>query len=96
VDRVRKEELMQRTVCPSGRQPVKPQDVLTQQEVAQLLTSFLRGKTVVDEDDCVAVLAWAQEQRFRSLLLTWVLDGSLQPVVVNGEVCLGVPDGPQC
>jgi hypothetical protein len=54
---------------------------------------FTRGKTAVDEDACVTLLGWAQEQRFRSLLLAWVLDGSIQPHVVNGEVRLGVPDG---
>jgi hypothetical protein len=59
------------------------------------MEGFLRGKTAVEEDDCIAVLAWAQEQRFRSLLLAWVLDGSIQPHVIDGEVCLGLPDGAQ-
>ena len=79
-------------VCSSPRPLVKPEDLLTQQEVRQLMQVFTRGKTEVLEDDCVALLAWAQEQRFRSLLLGWVLDGSLQPHVVNGEVCIGLPD----
>jgi hypothetical protein len=90
-----KEELMQRTVCPSLRRPVKPEDLFTETEVTQLLTSFLRGKTEVAEDDCCTLLAWAQEQRLRSLLLRWVLDGSMQPHVIDGDVCLGVPDNPQ-
>jgi len=83
------------TVCPPGRPLVKPEDLLTPQEVRQLMEGFLRGKTEVLEDDCIAVLAWAQEQRFRSLLLAWVLDGSIQPHVLDGEVCLGLPDAAQ-
>jgi hypothetical protein len=83
------------TVCPDPRPMVKPEDLLTDREVRQLMEGFLRGKTAVDADDCVAVLVWAQEQRFRSLLLTWVLDGSIQPHVIDGEVCLGLPEGAQ-
>jgi hypothetical protein len=94
--RINNEELnMQRTVCPSPRPLVKPEDLLTDREVRQLMQVFTRGKTTVLEDDCIALLAWAQEQRFRSLLLAWVLDGSIQPHVVDGEVCLGLPDGAQ-
>jgi hypothetical protein len=69
--------------------------VLTPQEVRQLMEGFLRGKTAVDEDQCLAVLVWAREQRVRSLLLAWVLDGSIQPHVIDGEVCLGLPDAAQ-
>jgi hypothetical protein len=83
------------TVCPDPRPMVKPEDLFTEAEVTQLLRVFLRGKTDVLEDDCIAVLVWAQEQRFRSLLLTWVLDGSIQPHVIDGEVCLGLPEGAQ-
>jgi hypothetical protein len=79
---------MQRaTVCPSPRPGVKPEDLLTDAEMRQLMTTFTRGKTQVLEDDCVVVLQWAREQRLRSLLLAWVLEGRMQPCVVEGEVC---------
>jgi hypothetical protein len=83
------------TVCPAPGPGVKLEEVLTPQEVRQLMEGFLRNKTEVDEDDCITVLVWAREQRVRSLLLGWVLDGSLRPSVVDGEVCLGLPDAAQ-
>jgi hypothetical protein len=80
-------------VCPTPRTGVKPEDLFTDAEVTQLMRVFTRGKMEVLEDDCCTLLAWAQEQRLRSLLLQWILEGSLQPYVINGEVCFGPPEG---
>ena len=86
---------MQRTVCPSGPHQVNPADVLSDLEVRQLMQSFTRGKAEILEDDALLVLRWAQEQRWRGLLLDWVLDGSIQPHVIDGEVRLALPSTAQ-
>ena len=83
--------LKRSVVCPMPRSLVKPEEVLTSAEVRQLMQAFTRGKTEVVEDDCITLLGWAQEQRLRGLLLEWVLEGSIQPHVVKGEVRLSLP-----
>ncbi len=64
---------------------------LTDREVENLLKTFLRGRHEVTEDDCVTLVDWARETRARYLILDMMLDGSIQPIIQDGQVSVQLP-----
>jgi hypothetical protein len=65
-----------------GLHPVE----LSNTEVERLMRAFVVGKTEVLEDDCLTVLKWAMAQCMGAFLVELMLEGTVRPVVENGEV----------
>ena len=60
--------------------------VLSEHEVFLLMKAYTQGKTVVNEDDAMIVVRWAEAQRLGAVLLGMVLQGDLCVEVEAGDV----------
>jgi hypothetical protein len=59
---------------------------LTQDETQRLIHAFIKGKTEVLEEDCMTLIKWAMAQRLGALMVEWMIEGSIRPVVVGSDV----------
>jgi hypothetical protein len=69
-------------------QPVE----LTEFETERLLHAFIQGKSQVDEADCMTLLRWAMAQRLGALMVEWMIEGSVRPVVCGQDVLVEAID----
>lgn len=59
---------------------------LTELETERLMHAFIKGKTEVSEEDCMVLLKWAMTQRMGALMVEWMIEGSIRPVVIGQDV----------
>ena len=59
---------------------------LTELETERLIHAFIKGKTEVSEEDCMALIKWAMTQRMGAFMVDLMIQGAITPVVIGDDV----------
>lgn len=67
--------------------------ILTQETIERLIMSLAEsGGGLIDEDDAVKIIRWAEEAEVNSMLLANVMDGYLDISVEEGEIIFKITE----